>query len=762
MPGLRFDRLFTLTCLILLLVSPSAALADPIADADKPLPNMATGNPPAEADSKPTTGKPAGFDPETPPVPLRGGMPAASDTAGESTLRNRTVESSGQAGGLTPALVPGPVPTGTTDQSVTDAATAGMQTPTPPAATPNEPAVQSSAVVATPAPAATHDSEQPSPAAVATPAAAASPDPPVGEPSPAVAGTPVSTPTSPSEQSAVAPSPTGAATPAVTLTTEPKPPAAAGLPSDNPAAAPDNPPAPITTAAPPIAPSQPAATIAAGAAIDPDAPIAEQLHDIPNGKFDRIIGNTKQRASIDAFYSGRNYAPLWVTDGKPNARAKAAIAYLGRVWTDGLDPADYPVPNFASLTGPVALAEDEIRLTTSVITYAQHAQIGRVHWSRVSGDIFYDRSAPEPREVLSSLMEATDAGAALDAYEPHSEGYLALKAKLAELRAGHFDANKTKTPKVSGRQSDRRIDIIIANMERWRWLPHDLGKTYVIVNLPDFTLRVMRQGKQVWMTRIVVGKPATPTPIMSAQMKSITINPTWNVPDSIAANEYLPLLQQDPTILQRMGLRMSYNANGTIHLSQPPGEQNALGQLRFNFPNKFLVYQHDSNQKYLFANEKRADSHGCMRVEDPVKYAEVLLSIVRPGEGYTQDRIRRMFGAYEADIQFPTFIPVHLTYQTAFVDDQGKLEFREDIYGRDQALLAILNGTERKVADVPIQRKDSTGRRQLLAMPDRYWGGWGRGFAGGSNFFTQLFGGPSVRPAPVPRRPVAQYRAYYQ
>ena len=760
MPGLRFDRLFTLTCLILLLVSPSAALADPIADADKPLPNMATGNPPWEADSKPTTGKPAGFDPETAPVPLRGGMPAASDTAGESTLRNRTVESSEQAGGLTPALVPGPVPTGTTDQSVTDAATAGMQTPTPPAATPNEPAVQSSAVVATPAPAATPDSEQPSPAAVATPVAAASPDPPVGEPSPAVAGTPVSTPTSHSEQSAVAPSPTGAATPAGTLTTEPKPPAAAGLPSDNPAAASDNPPAPITTAAPPIAPSQPAATIAAGAAIDPDAPIAEQLHDIPNGKFDRIIGNTKQRASIDAFYSGRNYAPLWVTDGKANARAKAAIAYLGRVWTDGLDPADYPVPNFASLAGPVALAEDEIRLTTSVITYAQHAQIGRVHWSRVSGDIFYDRSAPEPREVLSSLMEATDAGAALDAYEPHSEGYLALKAKLGELRAGHLDANKTKTPKVSGRQSDRRIDIIIANMERWRWLPHDLGKTYVIVNLPDFTLRVMRQGKQVWMTRIVVGKPATPTPIMSAQMKSITINPTWNVPDSIAANEYLPLLQQDPTILQRMGLRMSYNANGTIHISQPPGEQNALGQLRFNFPNKFLVYQHDSNQKYLFANERRAESHGCMRVQDPVKYAEVLLSMVRPSEGYSQDRIRRMFGVNEIDIPFPSVIPVHLTYQTAFVDDRGNLEFREDVYGRDQALLAILRGVDRKVADIPVQRHDSPIRRQLLAIPDNGGDGWGgRGYsAGGPNFFTQLFGGWSRGPRP----PVVQRPGVYQ
>jgi murein L,D-transpeptidase YcbB/YkuD len=555
-------------------------------------------------------------------------------------------------------------------------------------------------------------------------------------------------------------------------------------------------------------------------ALDPDASITEQLHNLANGKYDRIIGSTKERESIDAFYASRSYAPLWITETKANARAKAVIAYLGGVAAHGLDPTDYPVPNFTSLADPAALAEAEINLTTSVIAYAHQAQIGRVHWSRVSSDIFYDQSAPDPGEILTTMAQAEDAGEALDAYEPHAEGYLALKAKLAEVRAGQQGSDKTRIPNgpslkvgmrdervpllrsrldvagdgatydkeladavkkfqekhelkptgtldlstveaLNGRRSDRQIEIIIANMERWRWMPHDLGDRYVIVNLPDYTLRVVQQGKQLWMTKIVAGKPATPTPIMSAQMKSITVNPTWNVPDSIAANEYLPLLQQDPTILQRMGLQVSYNADGSIHLSQPPGEQNALGQVRFNFPNKFLVYQHDSNQKYLFANEKRADSHGCMRVQDPLKYAEVLLSMVRPGEGYTQDRIRRMFGAHETDVQFPTFIPVHLTYQTAFVNDQGKLEFRDDIYGRDYALLAILNGPERKVADIPIQRKDSTMRRQLLAMPENYFGGWGRSFAGRLGFFTQLFGGPSTR-TPVPRRPVAQHRAYYQ
>jgi murein L,D-transpeptidase YcbB/YkuD len=482
--------------------------------------------------------------------------------------------------------------------------------------------------------------------------------------------------------------------------------------------------------------------------VGPDAPIALDQEEIQRRR--NLV-----RTLFNDFWNGAYEKPVAFVDRLAQAEdyLNECLAASGEFWRlDAKNTGDARVAASVE-SDPTALAEAEIRLTASVVTYAHHAQIGRLHWSRVSGDIFYDRSAPDPGEVLTTLMEATDVGAALDAYEPHSDGYLALKTKLAELRGSHLDTNKTRIPKLNGRQSDPRIDIIMANMERWRWLPHDLGKTYVIVNLPDFTLRVIRQGKPVWMTRIVVGKPVTPTPIMSAQMKSITINPTWNVPDSIAANEYLPLLQQDPTILQRMGLRMSYNPDGTIHLSQPPGEQNALGQLRFNFPNKFLVYQHDSNQKYLFANERRAESHGCMRVQDPVKYAEVLLSIVRPGEGYSQDRIHRMFGDNEIDIPFPSFIPVHLTYQTAFLDDRGNLEFREDIYGRDQALLAILRGGERKVADIPIQRHDSPIRRQLLAIPDNQWNGWGG---------TRLFGGPSAPSAPVPRRPAGQSRAYYQ
>jgi L,D-transpeptidase YcbB len=723
MPGVRRNWLIAVIGFAVL-VAPRVAAAGDIIDVNKPVPGAdMTVTPSLEGDSQPTMASPPDADAKAAPIPATTAAPASND---------KSEDLSHQAGSPTPA--------------------AEANGPTPDGATP-------------------------------------------------VAATPTANADTPS---------TSPAAPAATSHDNPQSPAPANsLPA---------------TPAPSSAPSQPAATDA-GAAAGPDAPITAQLRELANGKFDHTIGSPKVSASIDAFYSHRNYAPLWITDGKANARAKAAIAYLGAVSADGLDPADYPVPNFAALTDPGELAEAEIVLTTSVITYAHHAQVGRVHWSRVSGDISYERSAPDPDEVLTTLAEATDVAAALDAYEPHAEGYLALKAKLAELRGGQHEVDKAQIPNgqplkvgmrdervpllrlrlevdggsdttydkalseavkkfqlthklkptgaldtatvesLNGRHSDRQTEILIANMERWRWMPHDLGNTYVIVNLVDYTLRVIHQGKQVWMTRIVVGKPSTPTPIMSAQMRSITVNPTWNVPESIAENEYLPLLRQDPTILQRMGLRVTYNTDGSIHLSQPPGEQNALGQLRFNFPNKFLVYQHDSNQKYLFANEKRDDSHGCMRVQDPVKYAEVLLSLVRPAEGYTQDRIRRMFGNNEIDLSFPNLIPVHLTYQTAFVDERGKLEFREDIYGRDQALLAILKGPERKVADTPIQRNESTIRRQVLAMPDSGWGGWGwsgRGYPGVPNFFTRWLGGPSDQPARAARRPVAQHRAYYQ
>jgi len=209
--------------------------------------------------------------------------------------------------------------------------------------------------------------------------------------------------------------------------------------------------------------------------------------------------------------------------------------------------------------------------------------------------------------------------------------------------------------------------------------------------------------------------------------------------------------------MQRMGLVVEHDNWGKVTgIYQPPGDSNAEGRLRFNFPNKFLVYQHDTPDKYMFAYQRRPFSHGCMRTQNPAKYAEVLLSLVRPNDGYTEERIKKMFGPTETNIEFPTFIPIHVTYQTAFVDDDGKLEFREDIYGRDRQLLAILNNSaEMRIADVRVEHEVSAAHREILSAADHTPLSYG-GPGGPGGFFARLFSGFSSPPPPPP--PAARRR----
>jgi murein L,D-transpeptidase YcbB/YkuD len=310
---------------------------------------------------------------------------------------------------------------------------------------------------------------------------------------------------------------------------------------------------------------------------------------------------------------------------------------------------------------------------------------------------------------------------------------------------------------INSPKRDRQIDTVLVNMERWRWLPRDLGvaslnDAYVILNIPDYTLKVMQNGAQVWTTRVVTGKPGIhATPLLTETMKYITVNPTWNVPPSIVYGEYLPALQQDPTVLQRMGLRLEQNRDGSVHISQPPGEANALGRVRFNFPNKFLVYQHDTPDKYLFEKTERAYSHGCMRVQYPDQYASVLLNIALPNEHWTPERVRSMYGSSEVDLKFPTPIPVNITYQTAFVDDAGKLQIRKDVYGRDATMISMLKAPHnRDMENVVAHSQPSYGRPAGTTLPP------GVSFASnntssGPSFFERLFG-PPTPPAPIGRR----------
>jgi murein L,D-transpeptidase YcbB/YkuD len=599
--------------------------------------------------------------------------------------------------------------------------------------------------------------------------------------------------------------------------------------ADTATATPAAPAAPATAAAPAAEPVKAASNVPAA-----DQPVADKLKDIIGAKTSRHFDRKNERAAIEKFYGARDFAPVWTQAGSLTAAAKGVIARLKDAASDGLNPADYPVPDFAAATSPDALADAELKLTASMFDYARQAQSGRMHWSQVSGDILYPEHPTDPSEVLAKITTATDASAALDSYNPPQKLYKELKAKLAELRgqgsgpvieiadgpalkytpAGkkqaeivvedprvpqlraklglaengsdtRYDATVAeavrkfqnsaelkatgilddKTVKaINTPKRDKQIDVVLVNMERWRWLPRDLGvpslaDAYVILNIPDYTLKVMQRGQQVWTTRVVTGKPGQhATPLLTETMKYITVNPTWNVPPSIVYNEYLPALQQDPTVLQRMGLKLEQNRDGSVHISQPPGEANALGRIRFNFPNKFLVYQHDTPDKNLFARDERAFSHGCMRVQNPDQYASVLLNIALPNEKYTPERVRSMYGKSEIDLKFPTPIPVNITYQTAFVDDGGKLQFRKDVYGRDATMINILkNGRGKDLENIVAHSQPSYSRPSTTLPPGVAVANNGGGFgSSGPNFFERLFGAPTPPPAPVGRRPQQQ------
>src|ERR1700761_5496160 len=586
-------------------------------------------------------------------------------------------------------------------------------------------------------------------------------------------------------------------------------------------------PADVPPASPAAAPADTAkAPVKAASSVAPaDQPVADKLHDLLTAKSSHYFERKAERAAIEKFYTARDFAPLWTQAGALTDNAKGVIARLQKAASDGLDPTDYPVPDFAAATNPDALADADLKLTASMMDYARQAQSGRMHWSQVSDDISYPEHPIDPSEVLTHVSTAKDASTALDSYNPPQKLYQELKKKLAELRGesdgavvqiadgatlkyvvsrnkkqaaevmedprvpqlraklgitenaddDHYDAkvaaavrdfqegaglrpngvldDRTVHALNNPKQNSRETDTIVVNMERWRWLPRDLGApaigdAYVILNIPDYTLKVMQHGAQVWTTRVVTGKPGIhATPLLTETMKYITVNPTWNVPPSIVYGEYLPALQQDPTVLQRMGLRVDRNPDGSVHISQPPGDGNALGRIRFNFPNKFLVYQHDTPDKYLFAKDERAYSHGCMRVQNPDQYAAVLLGITEPNEHYTAEKIHGMYGKGEVDLKFPTPIPVNITYQTAFVDDAGKLEFRKDIYGRDSQMISLLrNAHSKDLENVVAHSQPSYGGGSHQTLPP------GVTFASdntssGPSFFERLFGGPTAAPA---------------
>ncbi|MDH3491035.1 MAG: L,D-transpeptidase family protein [Gammaproteobacteria bacterium] len=256
---------------------------------------------------------------------------------------------------------------------------------------------------------------------------------------------------------------------------------------------------------------------------------------------------------------------------------------------------------------------------------------------------------------------------------------------------------------------EARIDQIIVNLERWRWLPEDLGERYILVNIAGFTLDVIEKESALLSMRVVVGQPYRRTPVFSSVISYLVFNPSWEVPFSIAVKDKLPLIKGDPGYLARQGYTLleGWGASEKIidpltvdwatitaknfpfRLRQSPGPHNALGRVKFMFPNEFAVYLHDTPSRELFVRERRPFSSGCIRLQHPIELAELLLA---GNSSWNRAAIDRAISTgRETTVRLPHGVPVHLLYWTAWVDADDALQFRDDIYFRDTNVLRLLH-----------------------------------------------------------------------
>jgi L,D-transpeptidase YcbB len=283
---------------------------------------------------------------------------------------------------------------------------------------------------------------------------------------------------------------------------------------------------------------------------------------------------------------------------------------------------------------------------------------------------------------------------------PSNDEYLALRAKLARIKAEPANAVDSE-----GRTREARVETLRANLERWRWLPRNMPMSRVEVRLPPAEVLMHREAIRASRHTAIIGARETQTPSFAAEIRSITINPSWTPPQAIVRNELLPRFRRDPAAATRQGFD-AIDANGAVvdstrvdwaarpfpyGLRQRPGPSNALGRLRFDLPNDFAIYLHDTPNRALFGEERRLFSHGCIRVDDPVGLAENVLQ----REAWTRDAIQTAIDTgISQTITVEDPLPVFVLYLTATLDEDGEVAFHDDIYGRDQALVALLDAPD--------------------------------------------------------------------
>lgn len=504
----------------------------------------------------------------------------------------------------------------------------------------------------------------------------------------------------------------------------------------------------ITTAGLPLnaaEPDTPDAVITAEDALEYQ--LIEKIKTAVPGKsdYDREI---KKR--LKDFYLENDRKTVWLGDNGLTPTATKALAAIknGPDWA--LNVNDIPLPDESMIKGSAeARADAELMISRAFITYAQRAKGGNLVPTKISRFLDNHPEYPDPKTVLETILKADNPGKALNSFQPKHPQFWALKKQLDKLRNNEkkkkaqvkipngnlirpFDrhphvvllrerldkpvpvkngkalfpediydsalitavknfqaanglkktglVNRSTRTKLNHNSDQMKKDKILANMERWRWMPTSFGNFNIRVNIPEFMVRVTRNNKVIHKERVITGKRSQKTPSFSDEMETVVFNPYWNVPQSIIWNEMGGVAPKGYE---------SRVVNGRIYIRQPPGNRNALGRVKFLFPNKHSVYLHDTPTKNLFNRTTRAFSHGCMRLRDPMKMAEIVLA----KDGYSRKKINAIVASYRnTPIQLTEKIATHVTYFTVHVNDDGSMSHYNDIYGHDKRVLAALNG----------------------------------------------------------------------
>ena len=405
-------------------------------------------------------------------------------------------------------------------------------------------------------------------------------------------------------------------------------------------------------------------------------------------------------AALEAFYAERREPPVWITDMGFSAKAQAVIYEIARGDDWGLSASDFDVPAPGDLPNTAHdRAVAEIKLQLAILKYARFARGGRVNPSSLS--VLIDQAPPllDPKIVLTEIAASSTPDTYLQSLHPKHEQFQRLRQALLKAR------ETAKKPR-----NEKEIQWLLINMERWRWMPADLGAVYVQDNIPEFMLYVVKNGKTIHSDKIAVGELRYATPIFSADMQTIVFNPEWTAPPTVVREDLLPNLRSGgwfggSSILRQHGLQVKYNGRtvdpgsinwnsvnmANIAFTQPPGPRNVLGKVKFLYPNKHVVYMHDTSWgRERFKQTMRAFGHNCIRMANPSGLAEILL---KEDKGWDAQKVEDLVDkGHDTAVNLDHPVPVHTTYFTAVVDDQGKVSTFADVYGLDRKVAAVVLG----------------------------------------------------------------------